>query len=546
MTDETKNVDIEEINIEEENIIEPSDRLKLFIAMQRDNVEMKKRLTDLERPTAEVAKDKAQDQDRDGAPVRDDEIEEPTLIHDDLAYDVPFHLRNKYERSDKGSYVDLKDHKEAFRDKGTTLKTPKKDIETVRAMIDVAEAKGWTELKLKGTKEFKRLAFLEAESRGIATTGYKPKEADIALLNRMREERSQNMIEPQEAQQTQDHEGREAEQAQADDRDYESPEHEQLTPDSEEVKLEHAKLLDHGVAHYKFDPQQNMNYYVHLSLPNGQEQYMWGVGLEEAIKEAGVRIGDEIELTKLDAQPVRTTKNIYDEKGEFLRTETVEDAHRNTWEIKNYTLEKEFEEQRQENERLKAKLKEQEAAEAKAEAEKARADAEALRKEQEKEAQELKDEAREEREKDGLLAGDKAELRAKNTMPTKAQVEQSPLADGSPSVPRDGFGVGVVPSEVNIQLNKTIQIAKNNPTQKKYIATTAALNRAMNKLTSHLDANESRLVMKNHNEAMEKALNGHNGGIPPTIAQKFEKPEIEHSPEPTRTRSRAKDRDMSM
>ena len=68
-------------------------------------------------------------------------------------------------------------------------------------MLDVAEAKGWNSIKLSGSKEFRRAAFLEANSRGIAVEGYKPTPQDLALLEKLREDKSLNTIDqaPQKA-----------------------------------------------------------------------------------------------------------------------------------------------------------------------------------------------------------------------------------------------------------------------------------------------------------------------------------------------------------
>ena len=61
-------------------------------------------------------------------------------------------------------------------------------------MLDVAKAKGWDSIKISGSQEFKQQMWLEAESRGIATKGYKPSPEDLAILESRREERATNSI----------------------------------------------------------------------------------------------------------------------------------------------------------------------------------------------------------------------------------------------------------------------------------------------------------------------------------------------------------------
>ncbi|AVL70634.1 hypothetical protein CEQ07_03835 [Oligella urethralis] len=513
MTEDIKKETIAEV---EENSIEPSSRLKKLLEIQKENAdqkklleEYKKRIDDYEK--GNITKDKAdKEQDiNDNRPVTDDEID-TRVIHDDLAYDVPQHLKNKYERSATGIYVDIYQQKEAFRDKGKTLKTPKTDLSTIRDMLDVAETKGWTELALKGNKEFKRLTFLEAESRGFRTTGYKPTIEDLTLLNRMRDERSQNMIEPQQSTNQEASQGMndpETQQQQdrgtqhgtaSSERDYDEPE------------ILHPVLIDHGAAPYKFDDKENLSYYVRVQMPNGDEKDIWGVGLKDALENSQARVGDEVELKNLGRQPVTVNRSIYNENGEVVRVEPFETL-KNKWEITNHSKNVDLETE--------------------AEAQK---------------------EAREERQKESLLAGDKAEARAQNTKPTYAQIEQSPLADSQPVIQHDAFTQQSVPAELNAQLNKTTDAARNNPSQK-YASVAAKLTRDANKIASRLDARIGRQVMRNFNENLEKALNGQNGGIPLSIQHKYEreneaevKQPQQDKPETDRTRNRGKERDMSM
>lgn len=59
---------------------------------------------------------------------------------------------------------------------------------TTRAMAETAQARGWKEVELTGTKEFKQTAYIEAASRGIQVRGYEPTEKDAEILQR-REDR---------------------------------------------------------------------------------------------------------------------------------------------------------------------------------------------------------------------------------------------------------------------------------------------------------------------------------------------------------------------
>ena len=82
-----------------------------------------------------------------------------------------------------------------FTDKGNKLTTAKSDLQTVKDMLEVAKHKGWDSIKIKGSKEFKSLMFVMAESQGIRTSGYSPKPEDLAMVERLRQEYALNGIE---------------------------------------------------------------------------------------------------------------------------------------------------------------------------------------------------------------------------------------------------------------------------------------------------------------------------------------------------------------
>lgn len=88
-----------------------------------------------------------------------------------------------------GKYHDKDSNALRFEDHGKRLSTPVEDRAVIKDMIAVAAAKNWGQLELKGTGTFKHLAWLEAESRGIQTKGYKPNERDLEQLAQLKLER---------------------------------------------------------------------------------------------------------------------------------------------------------------------------------------------------------------------------------------------------------------------------------------------------------------------------------------------------------------------
>jgi hypothetical protein len=74
------------------------------------------------------------------------------------------------------------DRTPAFSDRGNKLATRGNDAEVVKSLVEIAIARGWTTITVKGTDEFRRSAWMEAAQRGLSVVGYKPSELDFAEL----------------------------------------------------------------------------------------------------------------------------------------------------------------------------------------------------------------------------------------------------------------------------------------------------------------------------------------------------------------------------
>jgi len=84
----------------------------------------------------------------------------------------------------------------AFTETSAKLATAINSPSVARSMVDVAETRQWKSLRVSGNEEFKRMVWLEASVRNIKAVGYEPTRADQALLQREREARQVNRIEP--------------------------------------------------------------------------------------------------------------------------------------------------------------------------------------------------------------------------------------------------------------------------------------------------------------------------------------------------------------
>ncbi len=85
----------------------------------------------------------------------------------------------------------------AFTESTFRLATDTNNPSVARSMVDVAQARNWKALRVAGNEEFKRLVWLEANSRGVKTLGYELTQIDLELLKREREARLVNRIEPE-------------------------------------------------------------------------------------------------------------------------------------------------------------------------------------------------------------------------------------------------------------------------------------------------------------------------------------------------------------
>lgn len=126
-------------------------------------------------------------------PLSKDELKE---IITDLNYKMPPAGLEKRYLVANGQYLSADNAKTVlFEDKGKKLSTARTDTQIAQDMLDVAKTKGWDAIKLSGSQEFKQTMYVLAESQGIKTLGYYPTEADLKLVDRLREEHSLNGIE---------------------------------------------------------------------------------------------------------------------------------------------------------------------------------------------------------------------------------------------------------------------------------------------------------------------------------------------------------------
>ncbi|EKY4114549.1 hypothetical protein ABCV69_004615 [Pseudomonas aeruginosa] len=94
-------------------------------------------------------------------------------------------------------------------------------------------------------------------------------------------------------------------------------------------------LLAFGAAPYKFEKDESASFYVQLQLPTGETKTLWGVGLEKALEDSGVQLGEVMTAQNLGRQPVEVDIKVRDEDGKLTGEVRREVVHRNVWSVMN-------------------------------------------------------------------------------------------------------------------------------------------------------------------------------------------------------------------
>lgn len=105
--------------------------------------------------------------------------EKPALL-DGSARVVPASVARRFLKVETEYY--FPDKSLAFSDRGDKLATRGAHPEVVRSLVEIAQARGWTSITVKGTDEFRRSAWMEAAQAGMKVAGYQPTALDLAEL----------------------------------------------------------------------------------------------------------------------------------------------------------------------------------------------------------------------------------------------------------------------------------------------------------------------------------------------------------------------------
>jgi hypothetical protein len=296
---------------------------------------------------------------------------------DQLAARIKDALNKRYIEGDKAFHFRHGGHVDdvAFSHTHSKIISTHSNADVVRDMVALSVAKGWTEIKLKGSEDFKREAWLEASLYGLKVDGYKPRDVDVIRLDELRADETRRVSsvggvsrnEIQKAADVREHAPLDAPvvQRRRDDRDSDvnskaanSQEHKpsvigelqhimRARGDSETAigmavavaseRLERHQnavvgiLKDHGHARYENMPDEKPSYYVTLETRAGQKT-VWGIDLERALANSDVKTGQVIALENLGRKEVIVEENVRDEAGSIVGSRKL-NAHRNEWDV---------------------------------------------------------------------------------------------------------------------------------------------------------------------------------------------------------------------
>ncbi|HDO3163379.1 TPA: hypothetical protein P2380_004352 [Salmonella enterica subsp. enterica serovar Typhimurium] len=261
---------------------------------------------------------------------------------------VPDRVAKSYIEVEGKYYFQNRPDSLAFVDKGAKLQTKLSNSQVAGSMIDIAEARGWTEIQVKGTEDFRREAWLQATARGLTAHGYKPKEEDLARLKKVAGERNINEVEAREVADNVKT-SPSAPSGTTSKNQSEAPTSKTGTTESssttqgknegakveaeEKVNKLAGKLVEHGAAPYEHKKDNKDNYYVTLENADGKQSTTWGVDLQRAMAESEAQPGDHVELENLGRKAVTVEKDVKDETGKVVKKETI-NTFRNSWQVK--------------------------------------------------------------------------------------------------------------------------------------------------------------------------------------------------------------------
>ena len=178
---------------------------------------------------------------------------------------VPEHVRERFVQVGKHYY--FADGARAFTDRGGRLTTPSENTEVIRSLVAIAEARGWSEITVRGTDRFRKEAWFAARLAGLEVRGYRPTEFEQAhLVRTLARDKGGILTKALERRRVALSAARFPPMPRGRGRAKK-----RMPP----ARARHGglltgKLVDHGRATYRHDPREPMSYFVKIETPRGR------------------------------------------------------------------------------------------------------------------------------------------------------------------------------------------------------------------------------------------------------------------------------------
>jgi putative DNA primase/helicase len=221
---------------------------------------------------------------------------------------IPDHIRKRFVQVGHRYY--FSDGAHAFTDRGARLVTPSENMEVVKSLIAIAQARGWKEITVSGSERFRKEAWGAASALGLKVRGYTPTEFERSLFaRRLARDRAATPGRVEQFAQTGTERG---------------------VRDRPKGPIT-GRLIDHGVAAYRHDPLEPISYFVKIETSDGERE-IWGVDLRRALQESLTqpKIGDEIGLRAVRRDTVTVREIERDPEGKVIGQKPL-GTHRNRW-----------------------------------------------------------------------------------------------------------------------------------------------------------------------------------------------------------------------
>jgi|GEM_PF-3280903 len=220
---------------------------------------------------------------------------------------LPGYVRRHFVQSGAGFYYKQRPDVLAFAARGQSFRAHDDSVMSATAIIEMARQRGWSSVRVRGSRDFRRAVWMAATERGMQVFGYSPTRGEQAV-------RAQGASPDGHPPRPSANAGRQAT---------------GRAPDPSLTGV----LLAMGDAPYRHDRANSASFFVTLRDGAGQEHTHWGVGLKKAIEQAAVTPGQAVALRRLGRESVAVDRPVLDAQGDVSYRET-QVVKRSVWDVR--------------------------------------------------------------------------------------------------------------------------------------------------------------------------------------------------------------------